>query len=171
MSFIPDPPGPPEISGYLDRETIRQGQTVTLVCTAAGGNPLAKTTWFRNGVQVDTSYTTSGRESRNTLTFIASTEDNQAKYRCESINDLSAEPKKAEIVLSVQCKLRIIESFSSTEKTSFLCQEEEETIIPPPSVNEPIREKEVVTPPILDQTKEKEEIIYMSSHVHVRVQR
>ncbi|GGG32703.1 membrane protein [Dokdonia pacifica] len=43
-------------------------------------------------------------------------------------------------------------------------QEEEKTITPSPSVNEPIREKEVVTPPILDQTKEKEEIIYMSSH-------
>lgn len=69
---------------------------------------MAKTTWFRNGVQVDTSYTTSGRESRNTLTFIAGTEDNQGKYRCESLNDLSAEPKKAEIVLSVQCKYSLI---------------------------------------------------------------
>ncbi len=54
--------------------------------------------------QVDSSYTTSGRESRNTYTFAATTEDNNARYRCESVNELSAAPHNAEIVLSVQCK-------------------------------------------------------------------
>jgi len=47
FTFRADPPGAPEISGYLEGETIRRGQTVTLVCSAAGGNPLAELTWFR----------------------------------------------------------------------------------------------------------------------------
>ncbi len=77
---------------------------MTLVCTAAGGNPLAEISWYRNGIKVDSSYTTSGRESRNTYSFLAATEDNNARYRCESENELSTAPQSAEIVLSVQCK-------------------------------------------------------------------
>lgn len=100
-----DPPGPPEITGYIEGETILLGQTVTLVCRAAGGNPLAEISWYRNGLKVDSSYTTSGRDSSNTYSFLAATEDNNAKYRCESKNELSTEPLTAEIVLSVQCKL------------------------------------------------------------------
>ena len=58
--------------------------------------------------QVDSSYTTSGRESRNTYTFAATTEENNARYRCESVNELSAAPHNAEIVLSVQCKFKVL---------------------------------------------------------------
>lgn len=104
LLFLPDPPGRPVITGYIQGETIRLGQTVTLVCSAEGGNPLAKITWFRNGEQTDTSYTTSGRESRNTYTFMAAADDNDAVYRCEARNELRPEPVKAEIVLSVQCE-------------------------------------------------------------------
>ena len=103
-SFLSDPPGPPEISGYIEGETIRLGQTVSLVCTASGGNPLAKLTWHRNNELVDESHTTSGRESRNTYSFVATTEDDGARYRCQAKNDLSAQPSSADIVLAVQCK-------------------------------------------------------------------
>lgn len=109
------PPGPPEISGYIEGETIRLGQTVTLVCTAAGGNPLATINWYRNGIKVDTSYTTSGRESRNTYSFLAATEDNNAKFRCESENELSPVPQSAEIILSVQFAPATVELRGSTE--------------------------------------------------------
>ena len=68
---ILDPPGPPEISGYIEGETIRLGQTITLVCTAQGGNPLAEIIWYKNGIKVDSSYTTSGRASSNTYSFVA----------------------------------------------------------------------------------------------------
>ena len=102
--YISDPPGPPEISGYIEGETIRLGQTITLVCTAEGGNPLAEIIWYKNGIKVDYSYTTSGRASSNTYSFVASTEDNNARYRCESKNELSPTPLSAEIILSVQCK-------------------------------------------------------------------
>ncbi len=50
--FFLDPPGAPEVSGYIEGETIRLGQTLTLVCTAKGGNPLAEITWYRNGIKV-----------------------------------------------------------------------------------------------------------------------
>ena len=104
LPLPPDPPGPPEISGYIEGETIRLGQTVTLVCAAAGGNPLAAVSWFRDGRRLDRSYTTSGRESRNTFSFLASSADNGARLRCEAENRLSTQPLSAEIVLSVQCE-------------------------------------------------------------------
>ncbi len=64
--FISDPPGRPEIGGYMEGETIRLGQTVNLVCSSRGGNPLPDVVWYKDGVAapVDSSYTTSGRESR-----------------------------------------------------------------------------------------------------------
>ena len=86
---------------------------MTLICEARGGNPLAKISWYRNDVLVDTSYTTSGRESRNTYSFLAATDDNNAVFRCESYNDLNTTPMTAEIILSVQCKYNDILDRSS----------------------------------------------------------
>ena len=60
LNSIPDPPGPPEIQGYSQGETIRMGQTVTLVCESYGGNPLASIVWYKNNQRIDHSYTTSG---------------------------------------------------------------------------------------------------------------
>ena len=102
---VADPPGPPEIQGYIEGETIRMGQTVSLTCVSYGGNPLATITWYRNDEMVDMSYTTSGRESRNMFTFVAASEDNNAKYSCEARNEMSVETMTAQIVLAVQCKL------------------------------------------------------------------
>ncbi|XP_059087472.1 nephrin-like isoform X2 [Tigriopus californicus] len=96
------PPGPPEIQGYLQGETIRLGQAVTLTCVSHGGNPLAEIVWYKNGDGIDFSYTTAGRESRNTYNFIAATDDNNAKYRCEAKNFMSTEPMVTEISLAVQ---------------------------------------------------------------------
>ena len=101
---VADPPGPPEIQGYIEGETIRMGQTVSLTCVSYGGNPLATITWYRNDEMVDMSYTTSGRESRNMFTFVAASEDNNAKYSCEARNEMSVETMTAQIVLAVQCK-------------------------------------------------------------------
>ncbi len=46
------PPGPPEIQGYIEGETIRKGQTVSLTCVSHGGNPLATINWLKNDQQV-----------------------------------------------------------------------------------------------------------------------
>ena len=59
---------------------------------------------FKNDAVVDHSYTTSGRESRNVHTFVASSTDNNAKFKCEARNEMSVETMTAQIVLSVYCK-------------------------------------------------------------------
>ena len=105
--MITVPPDPPEIQGYIEGETIRMGQTLSLTCVSYGGNPLATITWFRNGEMVDMSYTTSGRESRNMYTFVAQSEDNGARFSCEAKNEMSTETMKAEILLAVQCEYTI----------------------------------------------------------------
>ncbi|RWS14166.1 nephrin-like protein, partial [Dinothrombium tinctorium] len=98
------PPGQPEISGYADGETVRMGDTLTLVCKSRGGNPLAQLVWYKNNEQVDFSYTTlSGRESINSYSFIVDASDNNAVYRCESSSHpISPKPAVASIKLNVQ---------------------------------------------------------------------
>ena len=66
---------------------------------------LATTSWYKNDEMVDMSYTTSGRESRNMYTFVASSEDNGARFRCEAKNEQIVQPMKTEILLKVQCRL------------------------------------------------------------------
>ena len=68
-------------------------------------SPLATTSWYKNDEMVDMSYTTSGRESRNMYTFVASSEDNGARFRCEAKNEQIVQPMKTEILLKVQCRL------------------------------------------------------------------
>ncbi|KFM57797.1 Nephrin, partial [Stegodyphus mimosarum] len=95
-------PGPPEIEGYVEGETVRMGDTLTLACVSRGGNPLAKLVWYRNDQQVDVTYTTTGRESTNTLTFVVESNDNNAIYRCEATNSVSLKPMIAMVKLTVQ---------------------------------------------------------------------
>jgi len=96
------PPQKPEITGYIQGETIRMGATVKMVCQAHGGNPLAQVIWFKNNQRIDHSYTTTGTRSENTFMFLAQPDDNNAVYRCEAKNRMVAEPLIAEIVMSVQ---------------------------------------------------------------------
>ena len=99
-----DPPGPPQIAGYTNKQALRSGETVTLVCISMGGNPLATVTWYKNGHRVDSSYTTVPNGSKNTYEFTAAEEDNNAVYSCQAKNDLIVKPLKAEITTIVQCK-------------------------------------------------------------------
>ena len=98
-----DPPENLEIHGYIEGETIRMGQAVTLVCESYGGNPLAAIVWYKNNQRIDHSYTTSGSISKNTIMFLAQPDDNNAVYRCEAKNKMIREPLTAQIVMSVQC--------------------------------------------------------------------
>ena len=102
--FSADPPGAPQIEGYNNKQPLKAGSTVTLVCVSRGGNPLATVTWYRNGVRIDSSYTTVLNGSKNTYEFVASEEDNNAVYSCQAKNDLIVEPLKSEITTIVQCK-------------------------------------------------------------------
>ena len=87
------------------------GQSVTLSCTSHGGNPLAQIFWYKkesdgSWKEVDMSYNTYGRESRNSYTFLASPSDNQGRYKCEAKNEMNLSPMTSEFVLAVQCKYK-----------------------------------------------------------------
>lgn len=100
------PPGRPEITGYNEGETIRMGDTLTLVCRSRGGNPLAKLIWYKNNERIDFSYsTTDNRESVNSHTFNVTASDNNAIYRCEASSNMTNTPLIASVKLTVQCKL------------------------------------------------------------------
>ena len=97
---------------------------------------LATTSWYKNDEMVDMSYTTSGRESRNMYTFVASSEDNGARFRCEAKNEQIVQPMKTEILLKVQCRLFFFLSFFSrigqkNEKPSIMSRWREQ-----PSMNQ-----------------------------------
>ncbi|GFS49142.1 synaptogenesis protein syg-2 [Trichonephila inaurata madagascariensis] len=97
-----DPPGIPEIEGYQEGDIVQVGDTLTLACITRGGNPQAELIWYRDNVQVDMSYTTSGREVTNIRTFTVDKTDNNAMYRCEASNSVTYHPRIATVKLSVQ---------------------------------------------------------------------
>lgn len=96
------PPGQPEISGYVEGETLKVGDTLKLDCRARGGNPLAQLVWFRNDEQVDFSYTTvGGKYSVNTLDLKVEARDNNAVYRCVATSPIVERPMQKETRLQV----------------------------------------------------------------------
>lgn len=77
------PPEPPKITGYTNSETLRAGTTLGLTCRSIGGNPQPQVIWYRNNVQIDSSYTIdNGKESVNTYTFTVDANDHNAVYKC-----------------------------------------------------------------------------------------
>ena len=50
------------------------------------------------------SFTTSGRTSRNAYTFVATADDNNARFRCEAKNEMNRDgvPMTSEVVIAVQ---------------------------------------------------------------------
>ncbi|XP_041373934.1 nephrin-like isoform X2 [Gigantopelta aegis] len=95
------PPGPPQISGYTNSTIIRVNDTIQLICTSRGGNPLATVVWYRNSEQVDYSFVSGGNKAVNEYTFTAEALDNQAIYRCEVSNVVTPRPLSAEFKLTV----------------------------------------------------------------------
>ena len=77
------PPEPPKITGYSNSEVLRAGSTLSLTCRSLGGNPQPQIIFYRNNVQIDSSYTTdNGKESVNTYTFTVDANDHNAVYKC-----------------------------------------------------------------------------------------
>ncbi|CAG2111664.1 unnamed protein product, partial [Medioppia subpectinata] len=96
------PPGLPSIEGYTDGHVIRVTDTLTLACISRGGNPLAKLIWYKDGHDVDDTYSSSGgREATNIYTFQVKPNDNNAIYKCEATNDVTTLPLISFIKLKV----------------------------------------------------------------------
>ncbi|KAG8193433.1 hypothetical protein JTE90_009650 [Oedothorax gibbosus] len=94
-------PGPPTIEGYHDGDIVQVGDKLNLACISKGGNPAAKLIWYRNGDQVDVTYSTGGKEATNTHTFAVGPRDNRAVYRCEASNTVTMQPLSASVRLNV----------------------------------------------------------------------
>lgn len=76
------PPQPPRIEGYSN-EPLRAGSTLSLTCRSLGGNPQPQIIFYRNNVQIDSSYTIdAGKESWNAYVFTVDANDHNAVYRC-----------------------------------------------------------------------------------------
>lgn len=99
------PPGEPYIEGYSKGERLRKDQEVELVCRSYGGNPPAQLIWYKNNRQVQSQYTTSGRDSASSYRFKVQPADNKARLRCEASNTIAEKSLKKEIDLTVFCKL------------------------------------------------------------------
>ena len=94
--------GKPEITGYTEGETVRMGDTLTLVCKSIGGNPLAQLVWYKNDEEVDFSFTTvANKQSENSHTFVVDASDNNAVYRCVASSAITLTPMVAEVKMQV----------------------------------------------------------------------
>ena len=109
-------------------ESLRAKQEVTLKCESYGGNPLASLEWYKNGDKIDTSYLTHDQhKSVNTLTFEASEDDNNAKYKCEAKNPYLASPLSDSVTLNVlfppsEVTITGSETASINETVTFTCE-------------------------------------------------
>lgn len=65
-------------------------------------------------------YRTAGRLSENIYTFTAEASDNKARFRCEASNIMSQTPLKAEVDLTVLCKLFMSVSFGSFHSVKLM---------------------------------------------------
>lgn len=104
MMYIPDPPGPPSITGYTSGQVVRTNDTLHLTCTSRGGNPLGTVVWYRDNERVDSSFTSGGNQAVNEYIFTAMSVDNSMEYRCEVNNLVTSAPLTASVTLTVHCK-------------------------------------------------------------------
>ena len=131
------------------------GQSVTLSCISHGGNPLAQIFWYKKDGdrwrEVDMSYNTYGRESRNSFTFLASPSHNQAKFRCEAKNEMNLSPMTTEIVLSVQCKQNVY-NFVQSAMSKYCSKIYDATAVQTPKIYQPPMLVLITTQSVLSRT-------------------
>ncbi|XP_043935263.1 nephrin [Protopterus annectens] len=96
------PPDPPTIRG-LDQPTIKAGETVLLVCSSSGGNPLATLQWSKNNEIISTKWDMDDatKSSHSYLSLMISPADNMANLTCEATNLVSPQPLYYTITLRV----------------------------------------------------------------------
>ena len=72
------------ISGLPLNETVREGQTLDLVCTSVAGSPKPKLAWFLGDgteeIRAGTNFTDSPH-AQSTLRIVVTREDNAREYR------------------------------------------------------------------------------------------
>ncbi|KAM3837954.1 nephrin-like, partial [Diretmus argenteus] len=120
------PPQSPVIEG-LEREEVKAGRKLDLVCVSQGGNPLATLHWTKNGEIVSTSWEedVEAQRSSSVLSLQVTPKDNQAVLCCESVNRVSLSPRSLTrkiTVLFEPAEVKVLGSFQAIEgKELSLC--------------------------------------------------
>ncbi|XP_078392327.1 nephrin [Cetorhinus maximus] len=96
------PPEMPKIEG-LSQSQVKAGVALQLVCTSTGGNPLAMLQWLKGDVVLSKNWETdeATRSSRSLLTYMTKPQDDGMKLMCEALNQVTANPLRAVIILHV----------------------------------------------------------------------
>ncbi|XP_041038539.1 nephrin-like, partial [Carcharodon carcharias] len=96
------PPEMPKIEGLSQRQ-VKAGVTLQLVCTSTGGNPLAMLQWLKGDEVLSKSWETDDatRSSRSLLSYSTKPQDDGVKLTCEALNQVTAKPLRAVIILHV----------------------------------------------------------------------
>ncbi|XP_044063572.1 nephrin isoform X2 [Siniperca chuatsi] len=113
------PPQPPVIVG-LEREEVKAGRMLTLVCVSHGGNPLATLHWTKNGEVLSTTWEEDivAQKSSSVLNLKVTPADNQAVLCCESVNLVSLSPlslSRKITVLFEPAEVTLLGSFTTIE--------------------------------------------------------
>ncbi|KAG8196283.1 hypothetical protein JTE90_023837 [Oedothorax gibbosus] len=95
------PPRHPEVKGYKEGDLIQAGTHLQLTCTSVGGKPRAELQWYRNGNAVKGTFSSIGRDSTSTISFVVKSSDNNAVYTCAASNPLTPLPLVATVKISV----------------------------------------------------------------------
>nr|XP_015224214.1 PREDICTED: nephrin isoform X1 [Lepisosteus oculatus] len=117
------PPQPPVIEG-LDSEEVKEGDTLKLVCTSGGGNPLATLQWTKNEEVLSSSWEVDSvsRRASSPLSLKVGPEDNLAQLTCESTNPVTPVPLRHTIMLRVvflPSQVKVLGSFSAPERKNI----------------------------------------------------
>uniref|UniRef100_A0A0N4ZBA7 Nephrin n=1 Tax=Parastrongyloides trichosuri TaxID=131310 RepID=A0A0N4ZBA7_PARTI len=103
------PPEKPHIifrSNSGNKDAIRAGDKISLLCIVKGGNPKPIVSWYSNGIKIESEYeyNESTKETQSIYSFTAEAVDNEAMYECRASNGIGLEYSSHKIELSVMYK-------------------------------------------------------------------
>ena len=96
------PPEEPKITGYSEGEVLKGGSMRRIMCTAAGGNPLATIKWYSGGEEIASEYSPGDNYATATLDLNVNMTDNGAVYKCVASSKVMAEPMEESVRMMVQ---------------------------------------------------------------------
>uniref|UniRef100_A0AC35U7U6 Nephrin n=1 Tax=Rhabditophanes sp. KR3021 TaxID=114890 RepID=A0AC35U7U6_9BILA len=94
-----------------DKNSVRSGDKISLLCIVKSGNPKPIVTWYSNNGKIDSEYeyNESSKETQSVYTFTAQAMDNEAVYECRASNGIGHEYSSQKIELAVMFKPQKVE--------------------------------------------------------------
>ena len=79
---------------------LRAGQSIELICTARGGNPIPSLTFTKNGK----SFGSGPKPFQNTYKYIVTPEDHDSILGCSAQNQADRRADSSDVKLNVLCE-------------------------------------------------------------------